>query len=61
VNLFGYPDQFEEARPMVFKHNPGKLLKFEFCGSKLSYCGHFYGGNHCCPVLIGVLPLSGFG
>jgi transposase len=46
---------------MVFKHNPGELLEIDFAGSKLSYVATSTGEIIACPVLIGVLPFSGFG
>lgn len=46
---------------MAFKHNPGELLEIDFAGSKLSYVETSTGEIIACPVLIGVLPFSGFG
>lgn len=46
---------------MAFKHSPGELLEIDFAGSKLSYVATSTGEIIACPVLIGVLPFSGFG
>jgi transposase len=46
---------------MLFKHHPGELLEIDFAGAKLSYVATSTGEIIACPVLIGVLPFSGFG
>lgn len=70
-----YPDGFGYSRfcelfaaeskrtspTMTFHHTPGELVEFDFAGKKLSYVDASTGEIIKCPVLIGVLPFSGFG
>ncbi|WP_215237081.1 IS21 family transposase [Dyadobacter helix] len=45
---------------MHFTHRPAELLEVDFAGSKLSYVDLDTGEMIECPVLVGVLPFSGY-
>lgn len=45
---------------MHFSHNPAELMEIDFAGSKLHYVDKKSGEIIECPVLIGVLPFSGY-
>jgi len=45
---------------MHFTHQPGELMQIDFAGSKLHYIDKESGEVIQCPVLIGVLPFSGY-
>jgi hypothetical protein len=44
---------------MHLEHNPGELLEIDFAGSKLHYVNED-GEIIECPVLVAVLPFSGY-
>ncbi len=45
---------------MRFTHNAGEFLQIDFAGAKLSYIDRQSGEVIECPVLVGVLPYSGY-
>ncbi|SJN46525.1 Mobile element protein [Sphingobacterium sp. JB170] len=45
---------------MHFEHEPAVLLEIDFAGSKLAYVKRETGEVTECPVLVGVLPFSGY-
>jgi transposase len=70
-----YPDGYEYSRfcdmlkdhmrvknaDMHFEHNPAEVVMVDFAGDKLSYVCQDTGEVTECPVLVCVLPFSGFG
>ena len=45
---------------MHFEHKPGEILQFDFAGAKTSYTDQTTGEIVECPVLVCVLPFSGY-
>ena len=45
---------------MRFTHKPGEVVQIDFAGSKLCYIDKQTGEVIECPVLIAVLPFSGY-
>lgn len=45
---------------MRFTHKPGEVLQVDFAGAKLSYVDRKTGEVVECPVIVGVLPFSGY-
>lgn len=72
--LSAYPSGFQYSRfcelldkeistrkpTMHFAHKPAEVLQIDFAGSKLSYTDRQTGEVIECPVLVGVLPFSGY-
>ncbi|MGJ1316806.1 DDE-type integrase/transposase/recombinase, partial [Sphingobacterium multivorum] len=72
--IIEYPDGFGYSRfcellqehirkqgaTMRFEHEPGKLLQVDFAGDMLHYVDTDSGELIACPVLVAVLPFSGY-
>jgi transposase len=50
----------KSAATMHFEHKPGERLQIDFAGKKLSYVDQSTGEIIACPVLVCVLPFSGY-
>ena len=54
--------QIKQTSPtMAFEHSPAELMEIDFAGDRLYYVDPSTGELISCPVLVAVLPFSGFG
>lgn len=55
-----YTHQVKNGATMHFEHKPGERVQVDFAGSELSYVDKSTGEVISCPVLVCVLPYSGY-